>query len=58
MSKNKPIATPEQLEIAKEFHIPKSQAHTINLKKAAAYKEYLASEEAKLEQFLNSKGGL
>ena len=56
MSK-KPQATPEQLKIAKEFRIPKAQAHTINLEKAEAYKKYLASDEAKLENFLNSTGG-
>ncbi len=50
----KPKATDEQLEIAKEFKIPRSQAHTINMKKVAAYRHYLNSQEYRDEQFLNS----
>lgn len=53
MKKN-PKATKEQLEIAKEFHIPSKQAHLINLSKAEEYKKYLASSQAKDEQYLKS----
>ena len=47
-------ATVEQLRIARQFRIPTSKAHTINVQRAQAYKEYLQSDKARLEQFLNS----
>jgi hypothetical protein len=51
---DKPKATAEQLEIAKQHRIPFSQAHTINVAKAMEYKKYLASQKGRDEQFLKS----
>jgi hypothetical protein len=45
--------TKQQLQIAKEFHIPVSQAHTVNIKKARAYKKYLQSQAGRDAAFLD-----
>jgi len=49
-------ATPEQLKVAREYRIPKSQAHTINLDKVKAYRKWQASEQGSVEQFLDRMG--
>jgi hypothetical protein len=46
-------ASKEQIEVCKKFHLPVSQAYLINLKKAAAYEEYLNSPKGKVEKYLD-----
>lgn len=47
-------ATPEQLRIAKAYKIPKKLAHTINVEKARAYREWLRGEGG-IEMFLHEQ---
>jgi hypothetical protein len=48
------MPTIEQARIAKKFHIPMDQAHTVNLKKAKAYQEYLVSDRGRLEKYFDA----
>lgn len=51
MDKNQELKT--KLQIAKEFGIPLEQVETISLPKYMKYKEYLSSDAAKVERFLD-----
>jgi hypothetical protein len=53
MNKQQTKASDIQLSLAREFHIPKDQAHTINVEKAQQYKQYLSSERGKVYRLLN-----
>jgi gamma-glutamylcysteine synthetase len=52
MKKERIFPTKQQLEIAKEFHIPISQAHTVNIQKAKEYRKYLQTQAVRDERFL------
>ena len=55
MTTEKKEASPEQLRLAKMYRIPKSQAHTINLEKAKAYRAW-ARGPGNVELYLDKQG--
>jgi hypothetical protein len=46
-------ATQEQINIAKEFKIPYSQAFSINIQRVKEYREYLEGQRHQDEMFLD-----
>ena len=50
------IPTPEQLQIAKQYKIPRDQAHLVNMGKVKAYQEYLLSPKGRDEMYLAELG--
>jgi hypothetical protein len=53
MMKQKTASLAQHL-VAAKYNLPEETAHLINLSKAKAYESYLASDEGRLEEWLDS----